>query len=83
MAVLLGAIKKPWNEYIKPHLSKYEKKTTLVFKDFEKQRKLKNLKTTSEINALWNSRYKKKIDDIDKKSSEEYRKLWYKFHNIK
>jgi hypothetical protein len=83
MAVLLGAIKKPFNEYIKPHLNKYEKKTNLVFNDFQKERRLKNLKTLTEINRLWNSKYLKKMEKLDKESLEEYRKLYYKFHNIK
>jgi len=80
MAVLLGAIKRPWSEYIKPHLKKLEKSTNSIFKSFEKERKLKNISSVDDSNKLWRAKYKEKFDKIEKKSDEEYRKLWYKFH---
>lgn len=75
-----NAPKKSWKEVIKPHLDKLDKQFKKIHSDFEKEKKSKGIKTTTENNKLWNSKYKPKFDTLMKKSQLEYQKIWTKYH---
>jgi hypothetical protein len=71
---------KTWLETITPFLKKEEKLTDKIFADFEKEQKAKKIKTVSEENALWRSKYAPKLKAIEDNHEVEYMKIWNKFH---
>jgi hypothetical protein len=73
---------------VKPLLDKYEQDTDKVFKQFyaelkaiarEKAKTGKKI-TLAENNQIFNTKYKPKIDKLEKLHGEKYKKLWLKFH---
>jgi Spy/CpxP family protein refolding chaperone len=71
---------KTWKQTIDPLLKKFKAQTDKIFQQYNKEVKEKNITATSEMNKLWNSKYKEKLEAIEKKHDEEYKKVWYKFH---
>lgn len=45
--------------------------------------KKKKLTTIPAMNKLWNQKYKKPFDKMDKKFDAAYKRLWLKFHSKK
>jgi hypothetical protein len=71
---------KTWKQTIDPLLKKFKGQTDKIFQQYNKEVKEKNITATSEMNKLWNSKYKEKLEAIEKKQDEEYKKVWYKFN---
>lgn len=90
MAVLLGAIKIPltskgkkiaWSRFIAPHLNQAEKKTDVIFKEFNKELKSLKITTIAEENKLWNKKYDKRFNAIDVAEGRIYKKLYNAYFN--
>ena len=47
---------------------------------YHKEAKQLGLRSTSELNQLWNKKYKAEWDRIDKEEDKAYEKLYLKYH---
>lgn len=71
---------KTWNEIINPYLKKYKSQTDKVFTAYNKEVKQKKITSIAETNKLFKEKYQNKIDILEEKHNEEYKKIWNKFH---
>lgn len=47
---------------------------------YNKEAKALGLRATSDLNNLWNKKYRAEWDRLDKEEDEAYKKLWLKYH---
>lgn len=69
-----------FQQAIKKHNDKFEKKTDALFKRFNAEVKRLKLSSIPETNKLWNQKYKKPLDKMEAINDKEYKSLWYKFN---
>lgn len=69
-----------WKETISPLLKKYKTQTDRVFSAYNKELKTKKISSTAEMNKLWREKYKSKLDAIEKRHNQEYKKVWERFY---
>lgn len=71
---------KTWTEIINPFLKKWKAQTDKIFVAYNKEVKQKKLTAITETNKLWKEKYKDKLDILEAKHDEEYKKIWNKFN---
>lgn len=69
-----------WEKEVEKVTKPIEKKLRALFKSHQKECLQKKLKTTTEINKLWNDKYKNRYEKYNKQLDEAYKKLWLKYY---
>lgn len=74
--------KSTWQKMIGPLIKKYDSETKKIFKAHKDEIKRRKIKSVSENNKLWNTKYKPKLNIIEKKHDIAYKKIWSKYHKM-
>jgi hypothetical protein len=64
----------------KKFVDNWKKRSDAFFKRFKSEKEKNKLTTTTDINNLWNEKYKKTYDLMTKKMKDESLRIWKLFH---